>query len=64
MFPHGCYLVQDSISEAQDCDESVDTRVVVDRLTGKRVFSCRVTDMHPELKGQPRNTVVKVVADG
>jgi hypothetical protein len=63
VFPHGCYLAQDSISGAQDCDDSLDARVVVDKLTGKRVFSCQVTDMHPELKGQPRQTEIKVVAD-
>jgi hypothetical protein len=63
VFPHGCYLVQDSISEAQDYDDSVETRRVVDRLTGKPVFSCQVTDMDPELKGQPRQTEVRVVAE-
>jgi hypothetical protein len=60
VFPHGCYLVQDSISEAQDCDESVETRRVVDTLTDKWVFSCQVMDVE---EGQPRRTVVKVVAD-
>jgi hypothetical protein len=63
VFPHGCYLVQDPISETQDCDNPMETLRVVDRETSKWVFSCRVTDMHPELKGKPRQTEVRVVAD-
>jgi len=63
VFPHGCYLAPDPISEAQDCDESIETRPVVDKLTGRRVFSCRVMDMDPDREGQLRETVVKVVAE-
>ena len=65
VFPHGCYLARepDSISEAQDCDESIEARPVVDKLTRKPVFSCRVLDMDPDREGQLRETVVKVVAE-
>jgi hypothetical protein len=63
VFPHGCYVMQGSIRYVEDGDESVETSVVVDRLTGKRVFSCPVMDMDPEAEGQWRETEVKVVAD-
>ena len=35
----------------------------VDKLTGKRVFQCRVSDMDPELAGRSREVVVKILAD-
>ena len=35
----------------------------MDKLTGKRVFQCRVVDMDPELEGRSRETVVKILAD-
>jgi hypothetical protein len=60
VFPHGAYLVQGSISDAQDCDESVETRPVVDKGTGKQVFQVQVVDVE---EGQPRPMMVKVVAD-
>ena len=64
VFPHGCHLMPDSITEAQDYDEKTRTRSpATDKLTGKRVFQCRVADMDPELEGRSRETVVKILAD-
>src|SRR5947207_7909189 len=64
VFTHGCHLMPDSIAEAQDYDEKTKTRSPsVDKLTGKRVFQCRVADMDPELEGRSRETVVKILAD-
>jgi hypothetical protein len=63
-FPAGCCLVPDSIAEAQDYDERTRTRSPsVDKVTGKRVFQVRVSDLDPELAGRPREVVVKVLAD-
>jgi hypothetical protein len=40
VFPDGCCLVPDSISEAQDYDEKTKTRrPAVDKLTGRGSFS-------------------------
>jgi len=64
VFPDGCYLVPDSFSEVQDYDEKTKHRSPsVDKVTGKRVFQCRVVDMDQELEGRSRETVVKIVAD-
>ena len=64
VFPHGCHLMPESIAEAQDYDEKTRTRSPsVDKLTGKRVWQCRVADMDPELEGRSRETVVKILAD-
>ena len=64
VFPHGCHLVPDSISEAIDYDEETKRRSpAVDKHTGKPVFQVRVVDMDPELSGRSREVVVKVVAD-
>jgi hypothetical protein len=64
VFPHGCHLMPDSIAEAQDYDEKTRVRTPsVDKLTGKRVWQCRVADMDPELEGRSRETVVKILAD-
>jgi len=64
VFPHGCHLVPGSITEAQDYDEKTKLRTpAVDKLTGKRVFQCRVVDMDPELEGRSREVVVKIIAD-
>ncbi len=38
-------------------------RPAVDKLTGKRVYQCRVVDMDPELEGRSREVVVKIIAD-
>jgi hypothetical protein len=64
VFPHGCYLVPDSISEAIDYDGDTKRRSpALDKLTGKPVFQVRVIDLDPELSGRSREVVVKVVAD-
>src|SRR5438067_6724549 len=43
----------DSIAEAIDYDEKTKARTpAVDKITGKRVFQCRVADMDPELEGR------------
>ena len=64
VFPHGCHLVPDSITEAQDYDEKTRRRTpAVDKVTGKPVFQCRVVDMDPELEGRSREVVVKILAD-
>ena len=64
VFPQGCYLVPDSISERYDYDEKTETRrPSIDRITGKRVYQCRVVDMDPEREGLSRETAVTIVAD-
>ena len=64
VFPDGCYLVPDSFSEVQDYDEKTKVRTPsVDKVTGKRVYQCRVVDMDQELEGRSRETVVKIIAD-
>jgi hypothetical protein len=63
-FPHGCHLMPESIAEAQDYDEKTRTRSpAIDKVTGKRMWQCRVADMDPELEGRSRETVVKILAD-
>ena len=52
VFPYGCCLVPDSIAEAQDYDEKTKRRTPsMDRVTGKRVFQVRVSDLDPEPGG-------------
>src|SRR5579875_4007279 len=64
VFPHGCCLVPDSISETQDYDEKTKARrPAVDKVTGSRVFQCRVVDLDPALEGRSRETVVKILTD-
>src|SRR2546423_1808717 len=64
VFPRGCHLMPDSIAEAQDYDEKTKVRTpAIEKLTGKRVYQCRVADMDPELEGRSRETVVKILAD-
>jgi len=64
VFPDGCCLVPGSISEAQDYDEKTKTRrPAKDKVTGTRVFQCRVVDMDAELEGRSRETVVKILTD-
>ena len=64
VFSHGCCLVPDSITEAQDYDEKTKRRTPsIDKVTGKRVFQCRVSDLDPDLAGRSRETVVKILAD-
>ena len=64
VFPAGCHLVPESITEAQDFDEHTRTRrPAVDKQTGKPVFNVRVVDMDPQLEGRSREVVVKILAD-
>jgi hypothetical protein len=64
VFPAGCHLLPDSIAEAMDYDEKTKTRrPAVDKVTGKRVWQCRVQDMDPDLAGRSRETVVKILTD-
>jgi hypothetical protein len=64
VFPHGCHLVPDSITEAQDWDEATRVRTpAVDKVTGKRVYHVRVIDLDSALEGRSRETVVKIAAD-
>jgi hypothetical protein len=64
VFPAGCHLVPDSITEAQEWDEVTRVRTpAIDKVTGKRVYHARVVDMDPELEGRSRETVVKILAD-
>ncbi len=64
VFPHGCHLMPDSITEAQDYDEQTRTRrPAIDKVTGTGVFQVRVVDMDPELEGRSREVVVKILAD-
>ncbi|RAO23344.1 hypothetical protein MED15_01184 [Micromonospora noduli] len=64
VFPHGCVLVPDSIAEAQDFDEKTRARTPSkDKLTGQRVWQCRVMDMDPELGSRSREVSIKVLAD-
>jgi hypothetical protein len=64
VFPAGCHLLPDSISEAQDWDEATRVRTpTVDKITGQRVWNVRVVDMDPELEGRSREVVVKILAD-
>lgn len=64
VFPAGCHLLPDSITEAQDWDEASRVRTpAVDKVTGKRVYHVRVVDMDPALEGRSREVVVKIAAD-
>jgi hypothetical protein len=64
VFPAGCHLIPDSITEAMDYDEATGRRSpAVDQRTGKPVFQCRVSDRDRELEGRSREVVVKILAD-
>src|SRR5262249_6027435 len=64
VFPQGCHLVPDSISEVQDYDENTRQRTpAVDKVTGSRVWQCRVVDLDPELAGRPPEVAGKILAD-
>jgi hypothetical protein len=64
VFPAGCHLMPDSIIEAQDYDENTKRRTPsVDKLTGRKVFQCRVVDMDPDLEGRSREVAVKILSD-
>jgi hypothetical protein len=63
-FPAGCALVWESITEGQDYDEATRTRSpAFDKVTGKKVWQCRVSDLDPELAGRSREVGVKILAD-
>jgi len=63
VFPAGCVLVPDSITEAQDYNEVTRARTpAVDKVTGQRVWTVRVMDMDPDLAGRAREVAVKVTA--
>jgi len=64
VFPHGAVFVPESIAEAQDFDEKTRTRTPSkDKLTGQRVWQCRVMDMDPELGSRSREVSIKILAD-
>jgi hypothetical protein len=64
VFPKGCHLLPESITEAQDWDEDARVRrPAVDKLTGQHVWHVRVVDMDPALEGRSREVVVKISAD-
>jgi hypothetical protein len=64
VFPYGCHLLPDSIAEAMDYDERTkQRRPAIDKVTGQRVWQCRVSDMDPALEGRSREVVVKILAD-
>jgi hypothetical protein len=64
IFPHGCHLVPASIVQAEDYDAATGRRSPsIDKVTGQRVFSCRVMDMDRELDGRSREMAVKILAD-
>jgi hypothetical protein len=62
VFPYGCELKPDSVGEAQDYDETIEIRPVVDKRTGQRVYQCQVMDLSPGLDGLSP-AVVKIVAE-
>ncbi|WFE32930.1 MULTISPECIES: transcriptional regulator [unclassified Micromonospora] len=64
VFPHGAVFVPDSIAEAQDFNEVTRQRTPAkDKVTGQRVWQCRVMDMDPELGSRSREVAIKILAD-
>lgn len=64
VFPFGCHLVPNSISEVEEYDERTKTRhPAIDKVTGSRVWQCRVSDNDPELGARSHEVVVKILAD-
>ncbi|GAA2801326.1 transcriptional regulator [Nonomuraea dietziae] len=64
VFPAGCVLVPGSIAQAEDYDEKSGKRSPAkDKVTGGRVWQCRVMDMDPELGAKSREVSVKILAD-
>ncbi|MFI7607436.1 transcriptional regulator [Micromonospora sp. NPDC049366] len=64
VFPHGCVFVPESIAEAQDFDEKTRARTPSkDKITGQRVWQCRVMDMDPELGARSREVSIKILSD-
>jgi hypothetical protein len=50
VFPDGCYLEPDSITQVSDTS------------TGQQVYQCRVVDLNSALKDRPHEAVVKILA--
>ncbi|MTK04427.1 transcriptional regulator [Micromonospora sp. CP22] len=64
VFPHGAVFVPDSIAEAQDYDEKTGRRTPSkDKVTGTRVWQCRVMDLDPELGARSREVPIKILTD-
>jgi hypothetical protein len=64
LFPDGARLVPDSIAEAMDFDEKTRARTPSkDKVTGQRVWQCRVMDMDAALAGRSREVAVKILAE-
>jgi hypothetical protein len=64
VFPFGCHLVPNSITEVEDYDERTRQRSpAIDRVTGSRVWQCRVSDNDPELGARSHEVVVKILSD-
>jgi hypothetical protein len=63
-FPAGCVFVPDSIAAVEDYDARTKARTPqFDKVTGSRVYQCRVMDADPELGSQSREVVIKILAD-
>ncbi|MEV4278690.1 transcriptional regulator [Actinoplanes xinjiangensis] len=63
-FPAGCVFVPDSIAAVEDYDARTKVRTPqFDKVTGSRVWQCRVMDADPELGAQSREVVIKILAD-
>ncbi|MEV4462331.1 transcriptional regulator [Micromonospora echinofusca] len=64
VFPHGAVFVPDSIAEAQDFNEATRQRTPSkDKVTGERVWQCRVMDMDPELGSRSREVSIKILSN-
>jgi hypothetical protein len=64
VFPAGCALMPDSITEAEDFDPATGRRSPArDKVTNQRVYQCKVADLDPELAGRSREVSVKILAD-
>ncbi|MEV4065695.1 plasmid replication, integration and excision activator [Nonomuraea dietziae] len=62
--PAGCVLVPGSIAQGEDYDEKSGKRSPPkDKVTGGRVWTCRVLDMDPELGARSREVAVEILAD-
>ncbi|WP_432829350.1 transcriptional regulator [Dactylosporangium sp. CA-092794] len=63
VFPAGCALVPDSITEAQDYNPANGARTPsIDKVSGLRVWTVRVVDLDPELGGRSHEVAVKISA--
>lgn len=57
-------FVPDSIAEAQDFNEATRQRTPAkDKVTGERVWQCRVMDMDPELGSRSREVSIKILSN-